>query len=154
MTQLKTAPAAREIEITRIIDAPRERLWKAWTEPEQLTLWWGKRGWTAPLSTITMDVRTGGGFQLTNVRDDGREMPQAGTYSEVREPERLAWSEDPTTGCPDTYGSTAEVTFNDLGDGRTEMRFVATLQTTAANLDNSAVGMSSAFDRLAEHLDR
>jgi uncharacterized protein YndB with AHSA1/START domain len=40
---------AREVAITRVFDAPRELVWKEWTEPERLAAWWGKRGWSTPL---------------------------------------------------------------------------------------------------------
>jgi uncharacterized protein YndB with AHSA1/START domain len=139
--------AAREIAITRIFDAPRELVWKAWTEPERLARWWGKRGWTAVPSTITMDVRPGGAFRVTTVSDqDGREMTTAGVYREVVEPERLVW------GDAEHAGAVATVTFTDLGDGRTEMAFHTTIRATGELRDAAAAGLASAFDRLAEHL--
>ena len=136
-----TEATEREITITRIFDAPRDLVWKAWTEPERLATWWGKRGWSTPLSTITMDVRPGGVFRLTSVSDeDGREMPLEAVYRDVVEPERLA------------FGA-ATVTFTDLGDGRTEMTFHTTVEMTAETRDAAEGGISSAFDRLAEHLE-
>jgi uncharacterized protein YndB with AHSA1/START domain len=132
--------SAREITITRVFAAPRELVWKAWTEPEQLSRWWGKRGWSTPVETITMDVRPGGAFRLTSIRDaDGRAMPLDSVYEEVVEPERLVFA----------HGS---VTFIDLGDGRTEMIFNTTMHTTAAIRAAAEGGLASAFDRLAEHL--
>ena len=47
-----TLPTDEQILITREFDAPRHLVWKAWTEPEQLSRWWGKRGWTTPVETI------------------------------------------------------------------------------------------------------
>jgi uncharacterized protein YndB with AHSA1/START domain len=139
------ASVAREITITRVFAAPRELVWKAWTDPDQLAVWWGKRGWTAVRSTIEMDVRRGGAFSLFSVADDdGREMRSAGVYREVVEPERLVLDD------PD--GALATVTFTDLGDGRTKMVFHATLATTRQIRDAAEDGLSSAFDRLAEHL--
>jgi uncharacterized protein YndB with AHSA1/START domain len=132
--------AAREITITRVFDAPRERVWQAWTEPERLARWWGKRGWSTPLSSITLDVRPGGVFRLNSVSDeDGREMPLDTVYREVVEPERLAFGE-------------ATVTLNDLGDGRTEMIFHTTVEMTDATRRAAEGGLASAFDRLAEQL--
>ncbi len=97
----------RELRLTRVYDAPRELVWKAWTEPERLATWWGKRGWTARLDSIELDVRPGGVFRVTTVNDeDGREMTSDGIYTEVVEPERLAFGE-------------SVVTYTDLGDGRT-----------------------------------
>jgi uncharacterized protein YndB with AHSA1/START domain len=140
---------AREITITRVFDAPRELVWKAWTEPEQLARWWGRRGWSARLSTITMDVRPGGSFRLTSVSDlDGTEMPTEASYREVVEPERLVFAELPREHCH--QGAVGVVTLADLGDGRTEMVFQTTIQATGEV--RAGAGLASAFDRLAEHL--
>jgi uncharacterized protein YndB with AHSA1/START domain len=143
----------RAITLTRVFDVPRERVWRAWTEPDQLTRWWGKRGWTAPLDTITMDVRPGGSFRLTNVRDrDGAEMRQSGVYREVVEHERLVFAEGADAGCAEAELTITVVTFADLGDGRTEMVLHASVRTTEANRDQMSGGLNSAFERLAEHL--
>ncbi len=124
------------IEITRTYDAPRDKVWRAWTRPEELVRWWGKRGWTAQPDTIVMDVREGGTFRVVTVHDeDGREMVNEGVYHEIVEPERLTFGE-------------STVTFTDLGDGRTRMDF----RTTARMDETAKGGFSSALDRLAEHL--
>ena len=124
------------IEITRVYDAPRQAVWDAWTRPEQLAKWWGKRGWTARLDDLELDVRPGGVFRVTTVNDeDGSEMTNDGVYTEVEEPARLAWAQ-------------TQVTFTDLGDGRTEMTFRSTARVPAS----ARGGVASAFERLAEHL--
>ena len=85
-------PIGREFTITRVFDAPRELVWKAWTDPEQVARWFGPRGFSTPRSTVTMDVRPGGTFEFTMVSDDdGNEIPSGGTFLEVEEPERLVW---------------------------------------------------------------
>jgi uncharacterized protein YndB with AHSA1/START domain len=141
----------REITITRVYDAPRELVWKAWTEPEQLARWWGANGWSTRLSTVVMDVRPGGTFRLTSVRDaDGSEMDTEAVYREVVEPERLAFAELPRDDCHE--GAVGAVTFTELGDGRTEMVFRTTMWTTEELRRTSRTGLESAFDRLAEHL--
>jgi len=124
------------IEITRTFDAPRERVWAAWTRPEELVRWWGKRGWTAQAGTIVMDVRPGGSFKVVTVHDgDGRTMTSEGVYREVVEPERLSFGD-------------STVTFTDLGDGRTRMDF-----RTSTRMDETAIGgFNSALDRLEEEL--
>ena len=128
----------RRISITRVLDAPREEVWRAWTEPERIAQWWGKRGWSTPVSSVELDVRPGGVFRLNSINDeDGREMPMHTVYTEVVEPERLAFG-------------TSSVTFADLGDGRTEMRFEATVSAEVAEV--AAGGLASAFDRLEELL--
>lgn len=145
------AIGAREITITRVLDAPRELVWKAWTEPEQLARWWGPPGWSNPVSRITMDVRPGGTFRVTSVSDeDGAEMTVVGEYREVVEPERLVF-EEPAEGSWHE-GAVSVATFTDLGDGRTEMVLQATIQTTDEMRAAAEGGMRSSVDRLAEHL--
>jgi uncharacterized protein YndB with AHSA1/START domain len=129
------------ISITRVFDAPREQVWRAWTEPERLAQWWGKRGWSTPVSSVEMDLRPGGVFRLNSINEsDGREMPLEAVYREVVEPERLVFERHD--------GVTGSVTFVDLGGGRTEMRFEATTEVSEA----AAGGLASAFDRLEESL--
>ena len=129
-----------EITITRVYHAPPQLVWDAWTEPAQLAAWWGKRGWTARLDSVELDVRPGGRFRVTTVNDqNGSEMTNEGTYTEVDEPRRLA------------FGETV-VTFTDLGDGRTEMTFRTTTEATGELLGRMKGGMESAFGRLDDHL--
>jgi uncharacterized protein YndB with AHSA1/START domain len=149
MTDMATA---QEIEITRVYDAPRELVWRAWTEPEQLVQWWGPSGWSTSLDTVTMEVRPGGAFRLTSVSDEGAEMPVVGVYREVVEPERLVLDEPPEHGWHE--GAESTVTFTDLGGGRTEVVIRATIQTTDEMRDNAERGMRETFDRLGEHLGR
>jgi uncharacterized protein YndB with AHSA1/START domain len=146
------AASAQEITITRVLDAPREVVWKAWTEPDQLARWWGPRGWSTPLSGVTMDVRPGGAFRLTGVSDeDGTEMPTQGIYREVVEPERLVIEEPAEDAWHD--GAVSVVTLTDLGDGRTEMVLHTTIQTTDEMRGQAAAGMAGSIDRLAETLE-
>jgi uncharacterized protein YndB with AHSA1/START domain len=129
-----------EIVITRVFDAPRERVWRAWTEPAEIARWWGKRGWTTPPDSVRMDLRPGGELSLLSINDeDGREMRLDATYGDVVEPERLTFGE-------------ATMTLTDLGDGRTEMVFVTTAEMTEQIRRQATGGLASAFDRLAEQL--
>jgi uncharacterized protein YndB with AHSA1/START domain len=149
MTETATA---QHIEITRVYDAPRELVWRAWTEPAELVHWWGPPGWTTPLETVTMDVRPGGDFRLTSVSDKGVEMPVVGVYREVVEHERLVLDEPAEPAWHD--GSESVVTFTDLGGGRTEVVIRAIIQTTDEMRQNAERGMRETFDRLGEHLGR
>jgi uncharacterized protein YndB with AHSA1/START domain len=143
---------AQEITITRVFDAPRELVWKAWTEPAQLAQWWGPRGSRNPLDRITMDVRPGGTFRVTTVSDDGNEMTIHGVYGDVIEPERLVLEEPAEGSWHD--GAVSVATFTDLGDGRTEMVVQTTLHTTEDMRVDAQSGMESTFDRLGEYLGR
>src|SRR5262245_19192132 len=87
----KAAPVAapssdRELVITRVIDAPREKVFKAWTEPELLKQWFAPRPWTTPLAEL--DVKPGGCSLIVMRSPDGKEYPNRGVYLEVVENER------------------------------------------------------------------
>jgi uncharacterized protein YndB with AHSA1/START domain len=137
-----TPPIDQEFTITRVYDAPRELVWKAWTDPDHVARWFGPRGITTPRSTITMDVRPGGTFELTMVSDDdGTEYPSGGTFLEVVEPERLVWQDR-------DIGLTVTITFTDLGD-QTEMTCHVVGETGGAEAYD---GWSTMFDKLGELL--
>jgi uncharacterized protein YndB with AHSA1/START domain len=142
--------SAQEIAITRVYEAPRELVWKAWTEPEELVQWWGPPGWTTPIETVTMEVTPGGVFRLTSISDEGEEMPVSGVYREVVEPERLVLDE-PAEGAWHE-GAVSVVRLTDLGDGRTEMAYHATIQTTGEMRTHAERGIAGTLDRLAGHL--
>jgi uncharacterized protein YndB with AHSA1/START domain len=145
------AATAQAIAITRVFDAPRELVWKAWTEPDRLAQWWGARGWTTSPSNVTIELRPGGSFRATSVSDeDGAEMTTEGVYRDVVEPERLVLEE----AAEDSWheGAVSVVTLTDLGDGRTEMAFEATIQTSDEMRGHAEAGIAGSFDRLAEHL--
>jgi uncharacterized protein YndB with AHSA1/START domain len=134
----------REFTITRVFDAPRDLVWKAWTDPEHVARWFGPRAITTPASTIRMDVRPGGTFELTMVSDDdGTEYPSGGTFLEVEEPKRLVWRDR-------DIDLTVTITFADLGD-RTEMTCHVAGKTGGAEAYD---GWSTMFDKLAESLAR
>jgi uncharacterized protein YndB with AHSA1/START domain len=144
--------AAQEITITRVFDAPRELVWSAWTQPDQIAQWWGPEGWNTPLENITMEVRPGGAFRVTQFSDDGTEMTVHGVYREVVEPERLVLDEPAEDSWHE--GATSIVTFTDLGDGRTEMVVRTTIHTTDEMRATAQAGMERTLDRLAAHLSR
>lgn len=108
----------RERTTSRVFDAPRDAVWRAWTEPDQLAVWWGPKGMSVPPSSVELNLQPGGVFRLTMVADaTGAEFPSEMRYREVAPPERLVYEWDAQRG----IGSgVVTVTFNDLGD-RTEV---------------------------------
>ena len=80
-------PATRELVLTRVIDAPREKVFKAWTDPELLKQWFAPFPWTTPRAEL--DVRPGGANLIVMRDPDGNEFPNRGVYLEVVENERL-----------------------------------------------------------------
>jgi uncharacterized protein YndB with AHSA1/START domain len=147
----EAATAAQEITITRVFDAPRELVWKAWTEPERLAAWWGPRGPSVSLDRLVMDVTPGGRFSVTSVsEEDGSEMTIQGVYGDVVEPERLVLEEPAELSWHE--GAVSVVTLTDLGDGRTEMTVKTTINTTDEMRTLAEAGMGDTFDRLAAYL--
>ncbi len=143
----------RELTFTRVFDAPRERVFKAWTDPEQFSRWWGSNGMTTPLATTRMDVRPGGEWYACMRSDaDGHEVPFAGVYREIVENERLVITlTDGDRPDPDRE-HLLTVTFADLGDGRTElvMRQAGDFgEFTDEQLEGLEAGWGQFFDRLA-----
>lgn len=81
--------ANREITITRVINAPRELVWKAWTDPKHVDNWWGPNGFTN--ETLQMDVRPGGLWLYIMHGPNGMKFHNRVKYVEVQEPERLVY---------------------------------------------------------------
>ena len=105
-----------EITISRVIDAPRQRVFRAWTEPQQLEQWWGPQGFTN--TTEAIDVRPGGVWQFVMHSPDGIDYPNRITFEEIAPPERLTYTHGEDEGRPRDFHTT--VTFDDL-DGRTRL---------------------------------
>jgi uncharacterized protein YndB with AHSA1/START domain len=138
------------ITITRVFDAPRERVWKEWTEPEPFADWFGGTHGEVPLSTVSMDVRPGGAWRAMMFAGPERsEIHWKGEYREVVEPERLVFTVSDQPG--DAY-ELVIVVLTDLGDGRTEMLFQQRGRMSAEQYERAAGGWSTFFDRIAERL--
>jgi uncharacterized protein YndB with AHSA1/START domain len=139
------------IAITRVFDAPRERVWREWTEPEAFADWFGAAGGEVPLSTVSMDVRPGGSWRLTMFAGpERREIHWKGVYREVVEPERLVFT---VTDQPDDDRyELIVVDLIDLGDGRTEMQFEQRGLMSPEEYKRAGSGWSTFFDRVDERL--
>jgi uncharacterized protein YndB with AHSA1/START domain len=139
------------ITITRIFEAPRERVWREWTEPERFADWFGGVAAEVPLSTVSMDVREGGEWRATMFAGpDRREIHWKGEYREVDEPRRLVltFSDRPD----DDAFELCTVELVDLGDGRTEMRFEQRGGMSPEQYERAGQGWSGFFDRMDERL--
>lgn len=150
---MNEAATAREITLTREFDAPRDLVWQAWTDPEHLARWWGPPGRSTPADSITVELRPGGTFRLSSIDDErGDDMVTLGTFREVVEPERLVVEE----AAEDSWheGAVSEITLSELDDGRTEMRFRATVHTTDEMIGMAEAGITASFDRLGEMVAR
>jgi uncharacterized protein YndB with AHSA1/START domain len=145
-------PTKRELVITRLIDAPRELVFEAWTEPKHMAQWWGPKGFTNPV--CEMDVRPGGAFRIVMRAPDGVEYPMRGVFREIVTPERLVFTTvaEDRDGNPHLEGLTI-VTFAEY-DGKTTL----TIQTSAVGLTPESArmlegmeeGWTQSLERLAE----
>ena len=137
--------------ITRVFDAPRERVWQEWTEPARFADWFGAEG-EVPLATVSMDVREGGEWRLKMFFGPNRvESNWHGRYQEVAPPERLVltMTDEPEGGA--RY-ALITVVLTDLGDGRTEMQFEQRDDQTPQQQERARSGWGKFFDRVDERL--
>jgi len=147
-----TEATGQEMTITRVFEAPRELVWKAWTEPERFAQWFGGPPYETPVDTVSLDVTPGGAWRATMVsQEDGSELPFRGTYREVVEPERLVLTFEDVNDPSNKNVEVLTVTFTDLG-GKTEV-----VAHQAGNMPEEQYrqledGYATFFDRLAEHL--
>jgi uncharacterized protein YndB with AHSA1/START domain len=145
----------REATITRIFDAPRDLVFKAWTDPKQMARWWGPKWFTNPV--CEMDVRPGGALLIHMASPDGAVFPMKGNFQEIVPPERLVFTSNAflDEGGDPWIESVNTVTFDDQG-GKTKL----TVQVVVVRADPAAAGAlagmetgwNQSFDKLAAEL--
>lgn len=134
--------------LTRTFEAPRELLWRAWTDPALTARWWHPDGVDVLPGSVTIDLREGGTYTYTMAFGEDR-WPTAGTYLDVREPEllRFTWRgpED-----ADDVSPVATVRLREPGTGRTEMIFTLERRAPVPDAEHQDVhdGWRSAFDEV------
>jgi uncharacterized protein YndB with AHSA1/START domain len=139
------------ITMTRVFDAPRDQVWKEWTEPERFADWFGGGEAEVPASTVSMDVREGGAWRATMFSGPGRhEIQWHGQFQEVVEPERLVLTVSDQPG--DGPFELLIVVLTDLGDGRTEMLFEQRGGMSPEQYGRAERGWTGFFDRMTERL--
>jgi uncharacterized protein YndB with AHSA1/START domain len=139
--------AEHTIVIERELDAPRELVWKVWTDPDQVTRWWGPEHFATPRDKIEFDLRPGGVCRLTMVGPDGQEYPSDGHFGIVEPPERLSFGEEATDHPMIESGETT-VDFIDLGESRTKVVVTSRMICAAELLDMARSGWGSQLDKL------
>jgi uncharacterized protein YndB with AHSA1/START domain len=148
----------REIRGTRVFDAPRELVWKAWTEPEHIGQWWGPNGFTT--TTHRMEVRAGGVWRFVMHGPDGRDYQNKITFIEVVKPERLVYKHGNPEGEEDKglepVSFHVTVTFREQGGKtRLDMRSVfpsAKARDYVVKNYGAVEGMHQTLARLGEYL--
>ena len=158
-----TKNTVSEIErmvVTRVFDAPRELVWKAWTDPKYVMQWWGPKGFTAPVCKI--DFRVGGKFLFCMRTPDGYEGWNGGEYHEIVLHEKIVFSMyfSDSKGNrvePAQYGIEHEainglhdmILFEDLGNGRTKLTFMGNETMQNAIESGQLEGMKQILDKVA-----
>lgn len=153
----------RSVVVTRLFDAPIEEVWKAWSEPTYVRLWWGPTGFTCPLAE--MDFREGG-TSLVCMRAPqefgGQDLYNTWTYTKIVPHERIEYTfnfsdKDGKKRTPAQEGVPAGVpedghhivTFKDIGDGKTEMTVTEHGYTSDQAHDLSKLGLEQCLDKMA-----
>jgi uncharacterized protein YndB with AHSA1/START domain len=148
-----TTPTEREIHVERIFEAPRDRVFELFTDPELIPEWWGPRGTTTIVDE--MDVRNGGTWRYVTRNSDGSETAFRGTYREVSPPDRIVQTFE-WEGMPG-HVSVDTAVFEDLGH-RTKLVSTSIFHTTEERdgMLGSGMekGMNETYQRLDELLER
>jgi uncharacterized protein YndB with AHSA1/START domain len=135
----------QEVLITRVLDAPRELVFGAWTDPEQLAQWFGPEGFRTPRETVEVDLRVGGHLHLTMVQEaSGTEFPLRYEILELIVPELIVLRSGPMPemGLPEPTFTRVEL--HDLG-GRTRMTLTDGPYPQSGPAE---AGWTAAFDKL------
>jgi len=146
--------------VTRVFDAPRALVWKAWTDPRYVMQWWGPKGFTAPVCKI--DFRVGGKFLCCMKSPDGQEMWNGGEYHEIVPQEKIVYSlyfadskgnkVDPAQlgieheAIADAYDV---VIFEDLGNGQTKLTMIGNETMEDAKNSGQLEGWNEIFEKVA-----
>src|SRR4051794_2457676 len=152
MTTTRQATASdRELILSRIIDAPREKVYRAWTDPDLLKQWFAPLPYTTPVAEL--DVRPGGGSLVVMRGPDGKDMPNRGVYLEVVPNEKLVFTDAYTKAWEPSEHPfmTVVLTFEDVG-GKT--RYTArVLHWTAADREaHETMGFHQGWGQCADQL--
>ena len=158
-----TGEDTRDLIIIRLFDAPRELVWKAWTESERVMRWWGPKGFTSPVSKINLRV---GGEYLNCMRSpEGKDYWSKGVFREIVASERLVMTdsfadENGNTVPGSYYGMSKDfplemlisVMFEEY-DGKTKITLRHTGMPSDADSKGAGQGWNESLDKLAEYLE-
>lgn len=152
----KNEPASqagtRELVITRVLDAPRRVVFRAWTQPDRLARWFGPKGFTS--TVYELDVRPGGRWRARMRSPEGVDHWAQGTYREVAEPERLvftwAWEKPESTPGREML---VTLTFAEQG-AKTSLTLRQAEFETTGDRDEHVEGWNESFDRLAGYVSK
>jgi uncharacterized protein YndB with AHSA1/START domain len=150
MSMTRSEVSDLDLIVTRLIDAPRAMVFKAWTDPTQVARWWGPKGYVT--THCEMDIREGGAYRCCMRSPEGTDHWKRGVYQEILAPERIvftfAW-EDPT-GRPG-HQTLITVTFEEAG-AKTQLTLHQRVFDTVENRDSHRIGWTSCLERFADYM--
>ena len=144
---LPTTPADQLVLITRVFDAPRERVFRAWTDPDEVAAWYGPEHMDTPRERIKIDLRVGGRYELTMVqRGGGAEFTIVYEIIELAEPRLIVLRSEPMPemGMPEPV--VLRVEFHDHGE---KTRMTLSDGPYPSGRGHAEAGWNAAFDKLA-----
>jgi uncharacterized protein YndB with AHSA1/START domain len=146
-----TSPTDRELVVSRVINAPVARVWRAWTDPAEVAKWWGPYGFTT--DTTEREFTVGGTWRHTMIGPDGTAYPNLARFEEIVPMERIVYTNGGGDGDGPGVHFRATVTFKDLG-GKTEITLrsvfdTAAMRETAATKYGALEGGRQTLSRLA-----
>jgi uncharacterized protein YndB with AHSA1/START domain len=151
----KQSEYIKELTLTRVFDAPRERVWQAWTDAKLVAQWWGPDGFTNPVCEV--DARVGGTI-LIHMSGFGMLAPMKGVFKEVVKPERLVFTNNAFFEVPPVtpiIEGIPTVTFEDLG-GKTRVTvhngILKASPTATQALEGMEPGWNQQLDKLVAFL--
>ena len=153
-----TGATGHKLVITRELNKPRERVWKAWTEPSQIKQWL-RMGDGMTVGSVQADLRAGGKFRIQQRAADGEYYTAAGTYLEVKEPEKLVYTWDwEKDGAGEEFGelegngTQITVEFRETG-GRTQLVLTHENFATEQKRDNHEKGWGVWIGKMSEFVE-
>ncbi len=157
-----TKTQQKELVITRVFNAPRDEVWKAWTEPKRVKKWWGPKDYTAP--SVKMDFHEGGKYLVAMRGPDGKDNWSTGTYKEIVPLEKIvstdSFSDEKGNVVPASYygltgdfalESTVRITFEDAAGGtKMTLRYKG---ISPEMMEGATMGWNQSLDKLAKSLE-
>lgn len=154
MTKNTETTNDRELVLTRILDAPPEKVYRCWTEPALLKQWFAPAPWTT--TRAEMDVRPGGASLVVMKSPEGQEFPNPGVYLEVVKNEKLVLTDGYTKAWEPSNDPfmTAVLTFEDAGAGKTKYTARVLHWTAEAREKHEKMGFHEGWGACASQLER
>lgn len=144
----------QELTLTREYDAPRDLVFKAWTDKELISKWWGPNGFTTPVAEL--DVQPGGAIDIVmedveGLIEKGSRYPMSGKFQEIVEPEKLVFTSSPIVNDKPIMDTIVTVTFDDV-QGKTKLTVHIEVTRTTPEAEMPLKGMEMGWNQQLDKL--